>query len=230
MMRTRFRRRRKAQWLYANSETISLNSLSFVLGAQPVAHTWLFPPGRTQFLLNTRGRDRLTYVASHLWLDFYWRASSTGSFPDVDLCAFKTTISDPVAETPDLSPILGMWDQPSTPNSLSSWEDDDDDGTNSFMWSHHIKGISGPNASFTSRDAGFKGNQGPNIPDADSDHVAFICRKYHVTQEWQPDVVVRSKRRCVKGDGIVLAMTSPVAVAAQIDAFLEVRSRTLIAL
>lgn len=229
----RRRRRRRAQWLYADSTNMSINSGSVVLAGQPVAFIWLLPPGRCQFLMDTKGRDRMLFAGAHIWMDFQWaNIGSASGLPDIDLSIFKTTISDPVGSFPDLSPLTGMWDQPSTPNSLSTWEDDDDDGTNSFLWSHHIKGTLPPNSYVWQFGSGSSGiqttNQGiPQIAAGTIDAPTFSCRKFHVTQEWQPDVTVRVKRRLQKGEGIVMGMTSPAVISSTVQCRLGVQLRTL---
>lgn len=236
-MRFRRRRRRSAKWTYCDSTVMSLSTGSVVVGGEPVSWVWLMPPARAQFLMDTLMRDRIQFSGAHMWLDFWWQntnGSATG-LPDVDFGIIKTTIADPSSNQPDLTQMVGQWDQPETSATLTSWEGDEDDGTESFLWSHHIKGQSPPNAivSILNPDTGSTVNrnvvnQSQLIHQGDIDNPHMVCRKFHVTQEWQPDVVVRAKRRLQKGEGILLYSCLPGGPPASgLTAITQVRFRTL---
>lgn len=224
MMRRRFRRR--ASWTYSDSQQMLIQNGS------STSYVWLLPPGRVQFLLNQQRRDRLTFAGAHLWLTFYWKSvagSSAGNLPDADFGIFKSTIADAITNVPDITPMESQWNQPSTPGSLTTWEDDDDDGTNPFLWQHHIKGMSPPNAcvgtfGLPSSNVGF--NQTDLLGAGTADSPLFACRKFSVTQEWQPDVVVRSKRRLQKGEGVLLAMGGVPGFGQEIHCEVKLRSLT----
>lgn len=222
----RFRRRRgfRPKWTWADSGNMVLNNGSPDVESVSLAFAWLLPPARVQFMLNTKGRSHMQYSGSHLWLDFQWHGTATNlSLPDVDFCVYKTQIADDAAGTPDFTPALNQWDQPSTPAALTSWDEDDDDGTTSFLWQHHIKGMTPPNAAvitYSESDAQSKTFNQHNVIAGSVDSQSFVCRKFFVTQEWQPDVVVRSKRRLQKSEGIVMVMS---AAASSIVTGMEVQ-------
>lgn len=220
MMRRRFRRA-GPKWTYSDQGTISITSGS----PTTIGFIWLFPPARAQFIMNTKQRDSLLYCGSHIWLDFFWKNTGNGTgLPDCHFGVFKTVITS-TGDQPDLSPMLGQWTQPSTPATITSWDEDDDDGTNPFLWQHFIKGFSPPNA-VVRTDGSVDHNQTMNLGTGSSDNPTFMCRKFNVTQEWQPDVVIRSKRRLRKGEGIVLAMHVPNP-ATSLAPFLETHHRSL---
>lgn len=224
MMRRRGRRRMGPKWTYSDSNEISITSGS----PTNIGFIWLYPPARAQFIMNTKGRDRLGFRGCHLWLDFFWRnVGASTNLPDVSFGVFKTVITS-TGDQPDLSPMLGQWSQPSTPATLTSWEEDDDDGTNPFLWSHFIRGSSPPNAWVqTSGASNNKGiNQYQALDAGTTDNPSFECRKFHVTQEWQPDVIIRSRRTLQKGEGIVLAMNVP-SPSATLSSNLRVHLRSL---
>lgn len=230
MMRRRFRRRAGPKWTYANSQELLVDSShGTTIGSSTMVadFTWLLPPARAQFLMNTRNRDRMQFSGAHIWLDFAWREtgdSNPHALPDVNFAIMKSEV---IGDTglPDLSPLLGQWTEPSTPASITSWEEDDDDGTNPFLWQHYIRGISPLNMFTQTLSGGHTFNQTTFIQ-ADGEEAVWMCRKNYVTQEWQPDVVVRSRRTIRKGEGIVLCMSLPLVVT-QPSAVTQVRFRTL---
>lgn len=210
----RRRRRRAARWNYADTFFMDVDSGT----PQGLDWGWILPPARVSYLLQTKGRGNfLTFAGCHLWLDFFW--SNTGgstAFQDVDFGIIRTSIADPSTHTPDLTQAVAMWEQPNTPATIASWEEDDESGLDSWLWQHHIKGSPPPNASVnvvnTGSGAGADNvyNQPHFIETGTADTPRFVCRKFHVTQEWQPDVVVRSKRRLQKDEGILLYMRCPL--------------------
>lgn len=162
-------------------------------------------------MMNTKGRDRMQFSGAHLWFDFYWENKAAGTgLPDVQFGIYKSEI---ISDTglPDSTPIDGQWKEPATPASLTSWDEDDDDGTEPFLWQHWIKGMSPPNALINT--TGFTNpafaNQANVMGVGTTDNPVHACRKFMVTQEWQPDVIVRTKRTLHKGEGVVLVMAVP---------------------
>lgn len=226
MMRARGRRRRRARWSYADAGSLVVDSTT----AGGTGWMWILPPARVSFMLSQRGRgNSLVFAGCHLWLDFYWRnEGQAASLTDCEFGVIKTTISDPAAFTPDLSLVDAQWDQPSTPATLTSWDEDDDSGVDSWLWQHHIKGTSPPNALIRPEvSSGLDVyNQNNIMEQGSTDTPTYVCRKFHVTQEWQPDVVVRSKRRLQKDEGILLYMNSTITQAA-FTAICNVHLRTL---
>lgn len=229
----RRRRRRAARWNYADGAQLDIDSGT----AQGLQYLWILPPARVQYLLGTKGRgNSLVFAGCHLWLDFWWE--NTGgitALQDVDFGVVKSTIADPSTHTPDLSQSIAMWEQPNTPATLASWDEDDDSGVDSWLWQHHIKGqapannvVNVLNTGFSSG-AGNVGNQGSaRIDQATSDDPLQQCRKHWVTQEWQPDVVIRAKRRLQKDEGILFYMICRgFASLSGCHAKLDIRLRTL---
>lgn len=225
-------RRAGPKWTYSNQQTLAVNANAGTpIGGGLIADfAWLLPPARAQFLMNTKQRDRMQFSGAHLWLDFFWanNGAATG-LPDVNFGCYKTTIAQ-TGDLPDFSPMFAQWTQPSTPATLTSWDEDDDDGSNPFLWQHYIKGLT-PKNSVVSVDHnggtfGQTSNQAAQIDTGTDDAQTYICRKDLVTQEWQPDVVIRSKRSIRKGEGIVLVMAvqSP---SAQVTSRLQMHYRTL---
>lgn len=231
MMSRRGRRRAAARWSYADATSL----VNGPAGSLQIAFTWLLPPARVNYMLSTQGRrNSLVYSGTHLWMDFYYKmtgGNNTG-MPDVDFGVIKTTISDPVGFTPDLSLVDAQWDQPSTPATITSWDEDDDSGVDSWLWQHHIKGMSPPNAYVGTYDVSGLGsvlachNQEIITRGGSSDNPTFVCRKFHVTQEWQPDVVVRSKRRLQKDEGILLYMASQPGAGTEVTCNVHLRTLT----
>lgn len=228
MMRRR-RRGFSPKWTYANSQTLVASGSSGTnIGSGTGDYCWIYPPARAQFIMNTKQRDRMQFSGAHLWLDFFWKNTGTATgLPDLQFGMYK---SDIVSDTglPDFTPILAQWTEPATPASITSWEEDDDDGTNPLLWSHWIKGMSPPNAEtrpITDATDDIK-NQSNVLHSGSTDNPAFCCRKFNVTQEWQPDVMVRAKRRLTKGEGIVLVMYLPIG-SANLTANLDVHWRAL---
>lgn len=228
----RFRRRKKrVSWSYSDEVTLLVEGAA---GSTLFSYVWLLPPARAQFMMDTASRDSIVFAGCHLWLDFYWRnVGAQTTLPDVDFGIFKT-VQQGGGNSPDLNPMLGQWKQPATPAALTSWLELDDDGTEGFLWSHHIKGMTPPNAVVNTNGANTVGgnsqnttNQAIGIGVGTADAPSFVCRKFAVTQEWQPDVVVRSKRRLQKDEGIILAMAATPSQANTQACVLETHFRTL---
>lgn len=202
----RRRRRRKATWAFADAGSL----VNGPAGTLQIASLWLLPPARAQFIMNTKQRSSLTFAGAHLWLDFQWKITGANvALPDVDFGIFRTDMDQP-GDIPDVDFMNNQWTVPSTPASITSWNEDDEDGTEAFLWQHHIKGMSPPGIHVSTDGDAQVWNQvnvvgGSTLNDGAP---AYVCRKGFVTQEWQPDVVVRSKRRLMKGDGICIAMAS----------------------
>ena len=235
-MRTRFRRRRKASWCHAGEGTISLNGSSTLIDGFLIDWFWLLPPARAQFMMLSRNRDRLTYGGSQMWLDFHWRNTGTaGQLSSVSMGVIKSSWLDPGTGNPDLSMAITQWQEPATPNSITTWDSvDDDDGTESYLWSHFIQGQSPPNAIVSTLadsntgDTAHTVNQTTGISVGSADVPVNVCRKFLVTQEWQPDVNIRVKRRLQKGEGILLFMAAPAsAITATINPLLTYHFRSL---
>lgn len=236
MMRRHFRRRRRASWTYSNSEELSITSASPTLGSIQYDSSWLYPPARAQFIMDTRTSSRLTFAGCHLWLDFAWRctANSPLSMPDVNFCIYKTqSAAGSTAPDPDATLAEAQWTTPATPATITSWEENDDDGTESYLWQHWMRGNGPPNSIIWQSGGAPSGatqvinNQGNLIDGKGVDNVTQVCRKFQVTQEWQPDVTVRAKRRLNKGEGIAIFMWVAGTVASGMQVACPMRWRCL---
>lgn len=215
------RRRSRSVWAFSTAQALLLNS------AGQYSYFWILPPGRVNYLCDTDRVDSLVFNGAHLWLDFHWVQVSTNSLPDVTMFAIVTE-AELGGEPADIGEF-GPFDQPSTPSSITEWNDAPNiDGTDSFLWSHHIKGSSPPNAVvWTQNYQGSAGNQYINT-NSDADHAALVCRKFSVAAEWQPDVIIKSRRRLKKDEGIAFIMQSDTAITSNDVVHLEAHCRTLV--
>lgn len=222
MMRRRSRRSR-ATWGFADAAALNIPAGSLA-GAH--AYFWIVPPGRINYLCDTDRVSKVGFRGAHLWLDFNWVGVAAGaSLPDVTCYAMKSQQDLAGAPTVvDRNP----WSTPETPASLTSWDAaGQEDGTDSFLWTHHIKGSTPPNAGLilTTPSAG---NQTFSVGgNASSDNVGFVCRKWFVTQEWQPDVMIRSRRSLTKEDGIAIIFSIDTANP-NVGVNVNVRARCLL--
>lgn len=211
--RSRFRRRMGPKWGYAKSGLMTV--VDGQLTDSTVA-TWLLPPGRAQYLMETRNRDSLQFAGCHLWLDFHWIAPSGGGggfrgIPDTTFYVMKDTTSGGLADVP-LHNDEDPWAEPNYPSNITNWNESTlDDGTEPFLWTHWIKGMSPPNAFVGTYDY----NSGTNAASNQGDRIGssgtegqneYLCRTFSTRMEWQPDVVIRTKRRLVKNEGIAITM------------------------
>lgn len=226
MYRRRFRsRRRRSTWGYANEDLLQAS------GATPVSYVWLLPPGRVNFLADTDRVPAIGFTGCHLWLDFNWINTGTASaLPDVTLYAIVSQ-QEPNSETPTEIDNI-PWGAPSLPSAITTWDQHDEDGTESFLWVHHIKGQSPPNAlvslgSSVGMDGPFQ-NQYDAISPGSEGSPAIVCRKFFVAAEWQPDVIIKTRRRVWKDEGIALVMRADTPPGGGITASLAVRYRTLV--
>lgn len=223
----RNRRRSRVTWSHADEAIADIlddgNNIYVPL-------LWLLPPGRAQYLMDTDRVSSLTYAGSHIWMDYYWyNTSSDRSIPDFNLFVMKTTEDTANAPSMQWYPFR----LPKLPSTLSSWDNADDDGTSSFLWVHHIKGSSPPNAVInnngvvgtTHNDRG--ANQYRIISTGTSDNYASVCRIFDVRAAWQPDVIIKTKRRLMKTEGILLVMNVPTQ-GTNTYVHMEARARTLV--
>lgn len=227
----RFRRRRaRATWDYCNAEQLEVNKNG------QYSYSWLLPATRTNWLCDTDRVDHITYCGSHIWLDFWWRSNDTAgaAIPDITLFAIVTEqeLGGEPADIGELSP----WTPPTVPASVTTWTADPQyDGTDSYLWCHHIVGQSPPNSHVYAESGSITDfwNQtsfmGPGGTGSDNTS-ALVCRTFSVRAEWQPDVIIKSRRRLKKDEGVALIMQSdfPIGSSDNSHAFLNVRARTLV--
>lgn len=217
-------RRRRATWAYADARALVTSSG----GGNTITSAWILPPARVQYLCDTDRVSTITFEGCHLWLDFWW--SNTGvttGIPDVDFYIIKSEYDDAGQSAYFFNP----WQEPSLPAAITAWtETPDEDGTGPFLWCHHIKGQSPPNSqvlTYTDSSSIEAANQCTLIHSGSVDSPIDVCRKFQVAAEWQPDVVVKTKRRLQKSEGILLVMSSP-GVADSVRCNLSARFRTLV--
>lgn len=225
-MRRSFRRRgRRATWGYANEDLMQASA-----GSSTTSYTWLLPPGRTNFLCDTDRVPAITYMGTHMWLDFDWvnTNASAQSLCDVTfyvIVSQQAPQADSPAETDNIP-----WGAPQLPSAISSWDEHEEDGTESFLWIHHIKGNTPPNSII--RPLSNSGlaviNQNTFIDGGSSDQPSYVCRIFDVRAAWQPDVIIKSRRRVWKDEGVALVMRTDSIPAPGVTVNCAVRYRTLI--
>lgn len=204
----RRRFRAKSHWLWADSQLMTLDGATGShVGGRCYNANLILPPGRVKWMCDqVIRRAHVTVTGVLLWLDFYW--SNTGAqtgLPDVDMYIDTTSEDD----AGNIQFVRDPFFQPQVPSAMAAWTDAASDGLDSFMWTHHIKGISPPNAivdtdTSTGDQAG--GNQYDQIRAGTTDTPQFVCRTFSVRAEWQPDLHVKTKRRLRPNEGLVLGM------------------------
>lgn len=219
------RGRSRATWAYADAEQMQLVGGG---GSPPVVYSWLLPPGRVNYLLDTDRVSSMKFMGCHMWLDFNWvNTASFAAMPDVTIYAIVTQQNE-VSQAPD-ELFVNPWAPPEVPASLTSWTTYNDDGTSPFLWCHHIKGQTPPNwAVYTGQSGTTQFNQGNSIGTGTSDAPTIMCRKFFVAAEWQPDVIIKSRRKLVKDDGVALLMRSDSTFPTGMYINLSMRVRTLV--
>lgn len=210
----RFRSRsRKSHWMWADRFNLRFQD------NQAVA-TWtshiLLPASRVNWLCGTSTfRSGLTVTGILLWLDFWWENDSTTTsqaLPDVDM-GIMTTVADETLATSELH--YDPYVQPEPPSLTTDWNSFPSDGLDPFLWTHHIKGISPCNSIIRKTTNDWSNanrgavNQDTVISFAADGSANLVCRKHYVTQEWQPDVVVKTKRRLKSNQGLGIFMRTP---------------------
>lgn len=227
-----FRRRRRAAWGHAGAFTLS------VTNPTPVAFVWLLPPARSEFLMDTDRVDRLGYRGSLLWMDFWWTNPVNGVIADVGNVSLYAIVSQADATGQPqlaLNPV-NPWGEPKPPGTIASWDGDPEtEGTDAYLWCHYIKGFSPPNAIVNVRNTGQSagadnlGNQSTRV-DSTTDETApvYLCRKFNVAAEWQPDVQIKTRRTLRHDEGVALIMLTDTPSGNATVANLDVRFRTLV--
>lgn len=202
------KRRRLATWNWASAGTIVIADTTN--SPQTIASVNIFPPARTDWLLeNGRGRKSLTVKKILLWLQAYVVNPSTNlveipSSMDFSLQRINQdsagTIS-PGLQAPYAAPVL--------PSAMTSWTvggADEEDGLNPYLWTHRwwpSYQAGTQSGSVTLATGAAATNSGAYVQENSSG----ISTPMRVTQGWQPDVVVRSSRRLVRGQGIGFFVT-----------------------
>lgn len=221
--------RRKSHWIWADSFNLSLdNGLGTVVNGRRYNAALLLPPGRVKWFCDTVvRRPAVTVTGVLMWLDFFWKNTSGGAqaLPDIDLFVDTTSEDD----AGNITYVRDAFFEPQVPANIAAWTDVASDGLDGFLWSHHIKGFSPPNAIV--RTDGLPAdsstaNQSTLIHTGNSDVPAYMCRTFSVRAEWQPDVHIKTKRRLRPDEGLVIAMSGlDASFPAGVSAFLDVRTR-----
>lgn len=212
-------RGRKASWEWSNTFTL----VGVDTPAQYALKTWaladLLPQPRVDFLCEARGSDSLVHVETLLWLDFHWAITSgngqpfTYFPPAVDFFIIKSTVEEtqPTAFAGDYAPYA----QPIVPSAITSWSStatEDSDGLDPYLWTHHIDPflcnslITNVGISEVSGLASGQGNAQAAMAVA-ANQTAVLKYSNDVRMAWQPDVVVKAKRKVKKNEALKLGFT-----------------------
>lgn len=226
MMRRRFRRRR-SHWIWADRFSFVLNNAATNFGGKFFALNQLLPPGRVEWFCNSVvSRSHVTVTGVLMWLDFWWQTSTANQavlLPDVDLFVMKTQEDEVGSEAFAFDPFV----QPEPPALVTTWGTSPADGLDAFLWSHHIRGSTPPNAvvgTYIASD-NVAYNQEVVIRAA-ADSNVNTCRTFRVAAEWQPDVHIKTKRRLQRSEGLVIGMLGlDTAFPTGTQAFLTVNTR-----
>lgn len=218
MMRRRRGRGRRSSWNWAYSGTLILVDTSASVAEQIVSPN-LFPAARTDwFLENGRGRDHMTVTGILMWLQLSIGNQSTttayGLASELNFWVQKYKADNVAGQSPAAATPYG---QPSTPASVTSWTTftaaDEQDGLDPFLWTHYLNPgcvmAASSQAVATGDSIGYGSNQMYELGAAVAPNIPQVCYPPTVRAAWQPDVVIKSKRRLMKGEGLQLGMSIP---------------------
>lgn len=220
-----YRRRRRATWGYANESILECNATT------NVSYVWLLPPGRVNFLADTDRVPAIGFVGAHMWLDFTWinENANPQALPDITMYAIVSQ-QNPNSDVPNELDNI-PWGAPQLPSAIANWDEHEEDGTESFLWIHHIKGTSPPNYAVgtnvpSTSSAG--GNQVTLLSGGSTDTPVYMCKTFDVRAAWQPDVIIKSRRKVWKDEGICLVMRADSIPGPGVHADLTCRYRILV--
>lgn len=205
----RRRGRRKARWIWAGADNFSLTDGA---ATSQWSTSAVLPPGRVNWLLDTGMRDSLTIKRILLWMEFHWVSADTAGhvLNDVEFYLRKCQ-----ADTTTATEQWAPFSSPTVPSAVTTWSTDiDSDGLDPFMWCHWIKGSTPPNSvvgTYTWQQTG------ANVGSANQQSRMLagvtgttdppnVCRKFEVTQEWQPDLDLRVMRKLMRDDWLGMSM------------------------
>ena len=200
------RRRRRASWEYAGNDVTNILD-NGTPGDPAFRLIWLFPPGRTNYLCETRGKDAITHSTTLLWLDFQWNGEAEGfSGPQLIAPTYFYILKTKQDANDNTAEQFSPYATPPVPSAVTDWTSglDEDDGTEPFLWTHYIDPLQAGTASPIYANAALSdlwsagGNADQYIANG------RIAYPNTVRQAWQPDVVVKAKRRMAKTEGIAL--------------------------
>lgn len=207
-MRRRFRRR-KASWIWADSDTLSAVDNLSVNTPTYASSPNLLPCKRVDWLLDNQGRDRMVVKRILLWVcaSVQIPSGAAGSIvvPDMQLYVIKTS-ADPsqAATTVQYQPFSN----PAAPSGVTNWVGTGGtDGTDPFLWCHYmfVPEENTPGGLSTTLGVGTV---------TSSNTAAGIGRGASVTGYWSsptsvspalsPNVDIRVSRRLMKNDELQL--------------------------
>lgn len=195
------RRKMRSAWNWATKGTLEWTDTS----SQDVCISGpLLPAPRVDWLLEQgRGRDHLTVTAILLWLDF---AFVNGTESDAQLQGLDFWV---IKERFDSIPggnLYKPYGAPQVPGNVTSWFVTDpleeEDGLDPYLWTHHMSQI----VAGTSVNSVLVGAGAANTSGLITANGA-IQPNNNVRQAWQPDVVIKTRRRMVKGDCLNIGFT-----------------------
>lgn len=200
------RRRARPRWVHAGTQetTFTPNQEG---GITNVTAALLLPPERVRYLCDTGQKDHLTTSAILIWLDFYVVADGSATTVDtqqtaspVDFYIMKTAFDTSTPPT-DVPLNFLPYREPDVPSLITSWDTqgDEPDGLDAYLWTHHLGPIQlvnmdNQNASYNASDKAGSKSQG----------IGYVKSYSSVRQMWQPDIVVKTRRRLAKNEGIFL--------------------------
>lgn len=206
----RKRRGARPRWIHAGgqSATFTPNAES---GVTNTIVALLLPPERVRYLCDTSRKDHMTSNAILLWLDFYWVFDDhTGSgggqqtAGPVDFYIMKTEFDSSTPPT-DVPLNFLPYREPDVPANITSWDaqTNEPDGLDAYLWTHHWSGVHRNSIDDVTWSSNASGTVG-----APNGGIGNVVPYDAVRQAWQPDVVVKTRRRLNKNEGLFLGFVA----------------------
>lgn len=218
-------RARKASWNWATTGTLIYQDTNVTSGFNIEGP--LFPAPRVDWLLeNGRGRDHLVVTTILLWLDFIW--TNPNDTPQavlpIDFYVLRERFDSQSGGS-----FFAPYQSPQVPGSVTSWvanaPQEEFDGLDPFLWTHHLSEYVAGNTTFPAI-AGNYGNTTDNLAGPNG----VTQPNLNVRAAWQPDVIIKSRRRLGKGDCLNIGFGLPIGETSygnQIEYNLAYRARIL---
>lgn len=215
-----FRRKRKrsrAQWDWAESLFIAAADPGGTAGTRMWTGGPLLPAGRTKWLCDTRKRDHIVVSGILLWVDAvaYLESSAAGgnsiaTVPPYEFYLIKNQDDEQGNVTADFLPFQA----PTVPSLVTDWTSggESSDGLDPFLWCHALSPfvagtkVSQENAG-TTVDAGAGNADAVIISTNEAAYPGVIQYDRNVRMSWQPDVVIKTKRRLARHEGLIFGIT-----------------------
>lgn len=241
--RFRGRKRRRAQWDWAESLFITAEDPGGTIGTRIWTGGPLLPEGRVKWLCDTRKMDHITTSAILLWVDAlaYLADDSAGgpshnTIPPFEFYIIKSTLDEQGNAAQDFLPFQS----PQVPSLVTDWTSggESSDGLDPYLWTHVLSPfVAGTTA--TSLDYLGTGVAGASNAQAIIASVnqsgASIQYDRNVRMSWQPDVVIKTKRRLLRNEYLGFGITwetlgdGPVTGSKGVTIDVSVRARMLFA-